>query len=218
MLTGTIFITSDINIALNSPIQTKILDMDEENRLPLAPHVIKATCLLPPLQAKMAEIDGDEVQYNHLYSYHLIDDYQCKFITAVIAFLYSGGNLLVYLPEDGYDNTLNKFCELMFREYGIHIGIIGSLDQRMSQCFYDFKYIPSWLNLLYKDSLISPIEYLVKYPIDAMLNDVEVMRKLVGELRPYGESLQEQINMIYTYRNRLLTNPQATLPISMVGG
>lgn len=211
MFSGTVFLTDNIEVVMQIPMDgsTKVIDMDEENSLPSSPHIIKGTCLLPPIEAKIAEVDGDENKYNAIYAAHLTDRYQQTYITALLAYIYMGGNLIIYLPEEqGYTNTEEKFCEHMLREYGIHIGIIGdSVDN--AQCFYDYHYIPFWLNLLYKANIIDPETFLLQYPLDANLAiDQEVVNKLLGDMRPFGGNLEEKIAHIYEFHKKIHINPK----------
>jgi hypothetical protein len=68
VLIGRIYLTSNIDFVLQLP-QTnafgqmvRVLNMDEDGVLDSQhnPMVINATCLLPPVEAKIAEADGDD--------------------------------------------------------------------------------------------------------------------------------------------------------------
>jgi hypothetical protein len=53
-------------------------------------NYIGGTCLLPPIDAKIAESDGDEMKYDACYSTHLLQPYQRQFIASLIGYLFRG--------------------------------------------------------------------------------------------------------------------------------
>ena len=209
MLKGTVFITDDLNVIYNAPIDPfhKVVSLDEDNVLS-GNNIIGGTCLLPPMEAKIAEVDGNEQLYDSLYSNHLLLPFQQEFISALIAFLYKGGNLILFLPEIGYTNTKEKLTEHLFRIYGIHPGIIGNKNPQLANCFYDASCIPIWLNLIFMADVISPQEYLFEYPEDAVLATNEaVVFKLIDILKPYGRTINEKISTLSRYHHSLHRNP-----------
>lgn len=216
MLNGTIFITDNIEVVYQTPTDgsVKIISMDEDNKLPENnSNIIPGTCLLPPIDAKYAEADGNEQMYDAIYSEYLFAPYQQQYITALIGYLYKGGNLLFFLPEQ-YTNTLQKFVQHMLARYGIKIGIIGAERPEDYQFFYDLHYIPCWLNMMYKGNIILPEEYLRLYPLDARLDiDPGVLNKLLEDLRPYADTIQGQIDVIIDYHKKIHVNPNLRMPI-----
>ena len=57
VLRGTMYITDDINIIYNAPVAmgTRIINLDEDGILDSNnPYTIGGTCLLPPIDAKIA--------------------------------------------------------------------------------------------------------------------------------------------------------------------
>lgn len=219
MLKGTIFLTDNVEIVYQTPMDgsVKIIDMDEEKRLPENnPNIVPGTCLLPPIDAKIAEADGNEQMYDAIYSEHLFAPFQQQYMSAIIMFLYKGGNLLIFLPEQ-YTNTKDKFIQHILMRYGIKIGVIGADNPQDYQFFYDLHYIPCWLNIMYKNSLILPEEYLRQYPLDADLRiDIGVVHKLIDDLRPYANTLEGQVNLILDYHKKLHDKPNLALPIELI--
>ena len=209
MLKGTIFITDDIEKIYNVPLNgsTKIINMDEDGILMENQNIVGGVCLLPPMEAKIAEADGNEQKYDAIYSSYLLEPYQQKFISALIAFLYKGGNLLIFLPEIGYNNTTQKLIVHLYRLYGIHIGLIGAMDPVQANCYYDDKCIPIWLNMIYTARVISPFEYLYEYPLDAPITNEQVLMTLVNDIKPYGQTLMEKRNYIIRLHNLIHKNP-----------
>ena len=219
MLKGTIFITNDIEVVYQTPMDgtVKIICMDEDMKIPENnPNIIPGTCLLPPIDAKIAEADGNEQLYDAIYNEYLFAPFQQQYVAALVTFLYRGGNLLIYLHED-YTSTLAKFVQHMYLRYGIKIGIIGAKTPQEYQFYYDLRYIPTWLNIMYRANLISIFEYLKMFPIDADLTaDKGCLNKLLDELRPYANTIQEQINSILQYHKGLVQKPNLTMAISAI--
>ena len=72
MLLGTIYITDNDQIIYQANLSnTKIINLDEDGTLMENPAFIGGTCLLPPIDAKIAEADGNEQLYDSIYSQHL---------------------------------------------------------------------------------------------------------------------------------------------------
>lgn len=211
IIKGTAFITGDENIIYNTPLNNmvKIISMDEDGILINNDSIITGTCLLPPVQAKIAEADGNEMMYDTIYMNHLLEDYQQQFISALLAFLYKGGNLIFFLPELGYTNTMEKFITLMYSKYGIHIGLIGHQNPAISNCYYDERCIPIWLNMIYSVRVIDAYEYLYMYPLDAPLgHNTRVMELLIEEINPYEETLAQKVEYVLRFHKLIHKNPK----------
>lgn len=211
-LKGTIFITDNIDIIYNIPLNgmNKIINLDEDGILIVDNNndIIGGQCLLPPMESKIAEADGNVQLYDMTYSSHLLEPFQQKFISALIAYLYKGGNLLLFLPEIGYSNTTEKLIEHLYRIYGIKIGHINDPNPQLANCFYDEKCIPIWLNLIYTAGVISAYEYLYNYPLDANIENRQVLEALLCELNPYGNTINDKINYILSFHKRIHKNPK----------
>lgn len=210
ILKGTIFITDSLDFIYNAKLdgRTKIISLDEDDILMDSKDIIGGTCLLPPIEAKIAEADGNEQLYDSIYCNHLLLPFQQQFVAALISFLYKGGNLILFLPEIGYNNTSNKLVEHLYRVFGIHPGIVGDKNPQNANCYYDATCIPIWLNLIFGVGAISAYEYLYKYPEDAVLSNNEIMNQLILQINPYGESIQDKINYIERFRRLIHKNPR----------
>ena len=131
MLSGTIYITDKIEQVRAFPVgpASRIINLDEDDVLPENnPFIIGGQCLLPPINSKIAEADGNEMAYDMYYKENLLRDYQETFIAALISFLYKGGSLLLFLPELGYSLTADKLIQFIYELYGIHIAKLGYED------------------------------------------------------------------------------------------
>jgi len=222
ILKGSIYITSDIDVVYNYPIgdQNKVITLDEEDLLQQDDrNIIGGSCLLPPMLAKVAESDGDEYSYEMYYKDHLLDSYQQGFIGALLAALYKGKNLLLFLPEIGYTFTRDKLCQYMFQLYGVNIGIM-EFDKPTNSViikipnWYDISAAPIWLNLIYEARVIGPYEYLIMYPEDADIKtNMKIMNILISDLHPYAETLNDKFDIIVKLHKRLHKNPNVRLPI-----
>lgn len=221
ILKGSIFITSELDVVYNYPIgfQSKVITLDEDGLLQEDDqNIIGGSCLLPPMLAKIAEADGNEYDYEMLYKEHLLDSYQQGFIGALLSALYKGKNLLLFLPELGYNYTRDKFCQFMFQLYGINIGTL-TFDKTNGliakvPCWYDTSAIPIWLNLIYEARVISPYEYLINYPVDADLrSNLKIMNMLITDLKPYADTMNDKVNIIINLHKKLHKDPNTRLPI-----
>lgn len=208
ILKGTIYITDKEDIVYQVPLNsnTKIISLDEDGVLMENDAILVGTCLLPPIEAKIAEADGNESLYDTIYSNHLLEPYQQQFISAMLSYLYKGGNFILFLPELG-TSTKEKFIQHMYINYGIHVGLIGDPNPQNANCYYDDRCIPMWLNLIYTAGVISAYEYLTVYPIDAVIQDKYIMGMLLEDINPYAESINDQINYILKLHKLLHKNP-----------
>ena len=210
ILNGTMYITDNpeviYNIPLNQP-NIKIVNLDEDGVLMNNDAMLVGTCLLPPVQAKIAEADGNEQLYDTIYINHLLEPYQYQFLSALLAYLYKGGNIVMFLPELGYTNTLNKLISILYDRYGFHIGFIGDPDPMKANWYYDDRCIPMWINMLYSVRIISGYEYLTMYPLDAAINNNKIMEDIIIDISPYGKTFNDKLQYINRLRVLLHQNP-----------
>ena len=207
ILKGTIFLTDDPQVIYNSDLNiTKIISLDEDGFLMDNPAFVVGTCLLPPPEAKIAEVDNNEQLYDVCYNSHLLEPFQQQFMGAVIASLYSGYTIIIFLPEMGYTYTREKIVQHIWTLYGIHIGFIGAQDPTVANCFYDEKCAPIWMNMIYLADVMDSTAFLYYYPADAVINNTAVKSKLIFEMQPYGNTVQEKEKEIERFRRRLHDN------------
>lgn len=228
MFTGKAYITNNVDIiaqAMNDPMTRIILleDINDFQNLDQSKFII-GSYLLPPMEAKMAEADGDEMRYDYFYSNHLSTEYSKIILAAILAFIYQGGTIIFFLPDDYYDNTREKFVQHISMIYGIHIGILykdqndfitNSKSEFDSQFIIDPNKIPVMLDLIYLfTNTISWKEYLFNFPSGIRINKV-VMDKILNDMKPYGENYEDQINYVYYFMERIKRNIKSECPLRM---
>lgn len=205
ILKGDISLTDNIQavreiLYSNNP-QVKIVTLEEDGMLPLNhPNVLSGACLLPPIDALIAEADGDENLFDSIYFEHFNQPFQFQFIAALMTALYLGTNLILFIPELD-TNVPMKLKQHFYLRYGIDLGIVG-----LKPCQYDPKCIPMWLQFIYVVNGISARELLYYYPVNAVIPP-NMMDKLLVELKPYGKSLQDKENYILYLCSRYKEKP-----------
>lgn len=197
---------SDMLIPANQG-KIKIISLDDtQDIFPFEhPDVIGGTCLLPPIDAQQAEVDGDEFAYDMCYAEHLAEPAIDNFVGALIVSLMSGINLLVYIPTmEG--NTAKKLMEMFWKRYGIGMGIIGFKNHE-----YDESCIPIWLQYAYVAGVINGRDYLYAMPVDAPIPD-DMMGCLIYEFAQPFDTYQKHIDFINSLKYKLKESPKLILP------
>ena len=215
-LLGDIYITTDKNIVfetINMRPDVKLISLDEDNELGIDPKCfISGSILLPPVEAIIAEVDGNEQKYDFIYSSHLNSDPVKEYIACLIAFMYKGGSVLMYYPDSDYNNTLTKLLFFIMSIYGIHIGLIG--DPNNGVCYLDGRYEGLCLDLIYYyTGIIDWREYLYQYPSSLSINE-GIMNIILEQMRPYGDTYQEKLDTVLRVRERIKKDPKIIIPIN----
>lgn len=211
ILKGDISITDNIQfvreILYSNIPNTKIISLDETNVIPLEhPNVIGGTCLLPPIDALIAEADGDEIMFDQHYSELFITPFVDQFVGALIVSLMSGTNLLLYYPELD-TNIAPKLMEQFWRRYGIGIGIINQKPK-----VYDESCIPIWLGYAYTLKAINGRDYLYAYPVGCAIPD-HILQYLIMEISPVANNYDERVQYIYSLVEKFKKKPNLVIPI-----
>lgn len=220
ILKGNILITDNKDIimkTLNMRPDIKLISLDEENSLGLDPSVvIPGTILLPPPEAIIAEVDGNEQKYNMIYQAHLLSEPVKEYMSSILAFLYKGGKLLLYYPNSEYNNTMKNMLFFILILYGIHIGIIGDPSQDNATCYYDANLDNIQLDLIYYyTNILDWKEYLFNYPPNYPIPD-QIMNILFKQINPYGNTFNEKLEVINRLRAGIKKNPYLINPIMEV--
>ena len=217
ILKGNILLTTDKNIimeTLHMRPDIKLISLDEDNELGLDPSVvIPGTILLPPPGAIVAEVDGDEQKYNMIYSAHLLSEPVKEYMSSILAFLYKGGKLLLYYPDSDYNNTVKSMLFFILINYGIHVGIIGDPNPDNASCHFDANLENIQLDLIYYyTNIMDWREYLYNYPPTFPLSD-QILNILLVQIKPYGKTLKEKLEVINRLRVGIKRNPNLINPI-----
>ena len=192
----------------------KIITLDELGSVPTDhPNVLSGTCLLPPIDALMAEADGNEELYDSIYmTYFSEDSYVIEFMAALLMYLYKGGDLLLYYPELD-TNTAPKLSWVLWVRYGISIGIV---NQRPHQ--YDMQALPIWLNEIYFRDGMSYRDYLRLMPDEVLmcLSTNPIIDKLLLDIAPLGDSFNSKIEYIISLGRKFKEKPDLIIPFKQV--
>lgn len=193
----------------NTP-NTKIVSLDEDGALPLDhPNVLGGTCLLPPVDAMIAEEDGNEALYDAIYTEIFDAPFLAQYVGALVIYLFNGGNLLLYVP-DLNSNTAKELRNIFWKRYGIGIGVMGQVNM-----FLDNSCIPMWLEMIYGANAMSPIQFLYLYPEKVVIQP-PFMDKLLTELSPFGKTYQDKMDYIMSLVHKLKEKPNLVIPIYKV--
>lgn len=213
ILTGTIDITDNLpfilDLSQNANPCVVIINLDEDNmQLKSSRNVLGGVELLPPPEALMAEIDGDEQTYDIIYNMHFDTEFVTKYVTCLIGALYIGKRIILYYPslDPSENNTVKKLLEMFWKRYGIGIGIMGR-----NMGMYDITCTPIWLKMLYTGMIIGPIEFLAKYPIDAVL-EAPIMDRLLNDIRPVSTDIKVQHKYIMSIWKHIKEKPNLQIP------
>ena len=218
ILKGSILLATNINQinqVLTRMPDTKIISMSEERDIDPR-YVLSGTILLPPIEAIIAEVDGDEQKYDMIYGRYLFSSNVKEYMASILAYLYKGGKLLLYFPVKEYNNSINKLLGALLTMYGIHVGIIGDPNRDNATYYYDSNLEAFQLDLIYfYTGIIDWREYLYYYPINVPISD-QMMNILFNNIRPYGDTFNERLEVINRLRIGIKANPYLSIPIMQV--
>ena len=205
-ITDNIDFTREIIFTRND---TKILSLDENNTLPLEhPNVIGGNSLLPPIDALIAEQEGNRNAYERIYEEMFVDNIEIdNFFASIFCLLMKKQNILMYAPRL-QENSIIKLIDILYKRYGIGVGIIGQ-----SQPVYDESCIPMWLRYVYLFNYMIAKDYLYFIP-DASMITQDVMDRLLIEINPYGESYSKKIEYIKSLVKKVKEKPDLIIPFS----
>lgn len=223
LLRGNMYITSDKNIiyeTLNMRPDVKVINLDEDNSLNIDKNtIIQGTILLPPVEAKIAEVDGNEQKYDMIYVNHLTSDKIADYMSSIMAFSYMGGSILFYLPDE-YNNTKYKLLGFLYNLYGIHVGVINDKTQNNAMYYSDINCEPMQLNMIFQNTgIMSWREYLLRYPINMEIPE-SILYILINVINPYGKEYKDKIREIIRLQKRIKEKPNVkpVIESSQLGG
>ena len=190
-----------------------VLSLDEDNSIPMLdadrnPQVILASMLLPPVEAMWAVADNDEDKFQYEYFKHLQSPEATDFFFTIIAAAYLGKKIIFYYPDPDTD-CVKYLYNYFMRVYGIHMSFKNEVQDPF---WYDPKAIPTYLNGIYGVGAIDGYEYLRQYPVEEMIPEGSTL-KLIHDIRPEGNCIQDQIEILSRLHKKLKTNPTAKCPL-----
>lgn len=210
VLKGSISITDNLNFineVLYSMPYTRVISLDENNTINTEhPNVIGGTCLLPPINALIAEADGDEGLFDMYYAEHFTTSFVDMFMGAIINYLISGGDLVIYYPELN-SIIASKLMDMIWKRYGIGIGIVGQKEH-----FYDYSCLPIWLGYAYTNKVINARDYLKVMPTNVIIPDL-IMNQIIFEISPLEDDYNDSVNYIYSLVHKFKEKPGLIIPI-----
>lgn len=191
----------------------RVISLDEDNGIPMLdadknPQVVLASILLPPIEAMWAMADNDEAKFDYEYAKQLQSKECVDFLATIISAAYSGIKIIFYYPER--DNEIVKYLyNYILVKYGIHMSIE---DERIDPFSYNVEAIPIYLNMIYTMGVITPYDYLYQFPVNVSIPD-ELYFKIIYDLKPCGNTIQEKYEVIDRLRIKLKSNPNTRCPI-----
>lgn len=209
---GSLYIANDINIVNNAMVlpNNKTLDLDEFGKIldQNNPNVVRSTCLLPPPNAIIAEIDGDHEQFVSTYRSYLCMDVISDFISVIIQAMHLGTNFIMFIPEMSEDSVwVNELILYFMTQYGIKIGTSPT-----DVFAYDERATSQNALLLYMYGYIDPYEFLFYYtePIYPA-----ILEKLINDVKPAVIDNNYQAHF-ESLKNTLKARPNAREAFSMI--
>ena len=200
------------NIMQMDPM-VKVLSLDEDNSNPMLnadinPQVILASILLPPVEALWAIADNDEDKFQYEYFNHLQSPEATDFFFTILAAAYLGAKIVFYYPDPDTE-AIRYLYNYFMKVYGIHISFNNELQDPF---YYDPKAIPTYLNGIYGVGAIDGYEYLRQFPENEFIPDGLAL-KLIRDIRPEGNSITEQLEVLTRLHKKLKTKPYAVCPL-----
>lgn len=202
MFKGTLFITTDINMAQQLIYTSKIVIIGESDQhTSQILNGIGGSILLPPYAAMMAQMDGNADQFYNQYYLHLYTKEPQEFIATILRALMIGTNIVLYCSEDEFKLCGQFLLQFLQRDFGIVVGTPNN------PFYFDPSYIPAICTLLYINDLIKVDELFMLYPDNVPINDI-ILPKLVEELHPVVDvqSTQGYLNYFNNLNHRVKQN------------
>lgn len=202
-LPGQLWATSDINLVNQAYANGfKVLYLgDPVSMDPAYKDIfIMATSLIPDYNAMSMQVDGNEQGFIQMYTASLSSKAAMEMISVIIAGLYSGKNIIMFLPPEASGlNFIQYLLQFIHYNYGIE-------TQTKSTAYsFDPTFSSKIAELLYLNSFINAQNFLIA---SDSIDDL-VLRKLVNELRPAVKDPRD-INQILKwfsdFKNALLSS------------
>ena len=194
IIKGSIYLTDDPGMIANNLDRCKVVNVTENGLFLNHPNSIKATILLPPLDAMMADIDNNIDLLRNIYWQYFLSDEITEFMAIICTVLNRGVNIFMYVPKDEINefSYIGILLEFIRNVYGIYVGT------NTSQFGFDINYTQYIADLLFNNNLLSGEEYLQYSNIS--IAPIESIVKLDQCFRPY--IINKTIDSIREYFSR----------------
>lgn len=213
MFNGVIYLTCDDRLFMESIANGYagvIISGNIPNNHPLVTTTGASigSLLLPPPTASMAEVDGDVQRYINIYREHLYQQNQMEFISALLAGIYKGRNIIIYMtPEEFQMSFPITLLQFFTDTFGVNIGTETrpfSINPNTTSTILCMMYLNNMINA--QEFFQGQPKYLIE-PVDMIAN------KLFLEQLPYinpnpsiTDIVEYYINMINSGTGMLI-NP-----------
>lgn len=209
MLKGTIYLTYDINLCISNLNTCKTIIIADEPSNYNVPGGIGGSLLLPPYDALVATIDGDEQKFRYEYINYLSTNPTVnKFINIILHALIVGTNIIILLDKEGpkFDMVLKEFFAVVF---GIYIG------DGANQFQFDMHFFPGILSRLYADGNIDCKNFLLLIP-EGYQFDPFILRKLCFDYNiPFINDYES--GMFFNKQSKILKNGGLIHTVKRIG-
>lgn len=205
IINGSIYLTSDPNMIINNINSSKVINVTESPIYVEHPNSVKASILLPPIDALMADQDNNIELLRNIYYRYFVSDEVTEFMAIICAVLNKGVNIFMYVPGEELRefSYVGILLEMISNTYGIYIGTSQrqfAFDSRFNQYIADLLFNNNLLdiNIYMKeaDFNIAANESIIK--LDMILNP-PVLYKTIDTLRSYfinGNGRKECIHIV----------------------
>ena len=204
MLKGSIYVTDDMEMAMNLSFSHVIICISDESHnyqdFIKSTKANVASVLLPPPEAVMMELDNNLQGFKESYYMHLSQKEPTAFISLILRAIYNGRNILLYLTkQESQLSYINVFMQFFHEFFGITIGT------QFNPYYFDTRFYPVVLNMLFLNDLMTAEEYILELPKDIFINVPDIVIKLAKELNPYvaNKTLDGYIEFFNKYKMKV---------------
>lgn len=215
MLRGQLWASSDIELVNQSLMQGfKVIFLGDPISIdPMYKnHFVMASSFVPDYNMMSVLIEGNTNNFMHMYVESLGSKAAMEMMTAILAALFKGTNILFYIPKEAVDL---KYGQLLLEYIEYNYGI---RTQTKSTMFgFNPKYLGKIVELLYLSNLVTAQEFLIN--TDNL--DQISLRKLVSELHPMVEdptNLDQIIAWFNNYKDQIIKANQPLINGIQYGG
>lgn len=126
-MNGTIYLSTDWSFCINKATSHIIVcastDVNNNPGFIQATGAIVASVLVPPYEACMAKMNGDEVTFENLYASYLSVGEPCQIIGLLLKSMYLGKNIILYCSKDEFEvGYIQVFMKYVWANFGVCIG------------------------------------------------------------------------------------------------